>query len=220
MPIIRFMTSNDLYVQYGCGMSSHDGWINFDSSPTLRFERLPVIGKLYTKNNSRFPLNVRYGDIVKGLPLQNESCAVVYCSHVLEHLSLDDFRTALKNTFKVLKPYGVFRLVVPDLEVLAKKYVESQEQDAASQFVKTSMLGRENRQRTLPGFIKDWLGGGHHLWMWDFKGLTQELKAAGFIDIRKAAFNDSADLKFKEVEEPSRFEDAVCIECRKPPLKF
>jgi len=57
-----------MYVQYGCGFCAPKDWTNFDSSPTLRWERLPVIGKLYTKNSQRFPLGVLYGDIVKGLP--------------------------------------------------------------------------------------------------------------------------------------------------------
>ena len=57
------------YVQYGCGWSAPKEWRNFDASLTLRFERLPLIGHLYTKNESRFPGNVEYGDIVKGLPI-------------------------------------------------------------------------------------------------------------------------------------------------------
>ena len=115
--------SDRLYVQYGCGCSAPGGWRNFDASPTLRFERLPLIGRLYTKNKSRFPANVAYGDIVKGLPIAPGSCDGVYCSHVLEHLSLDGFRTALRNTHGLLRPGGVFRLVVPDLEYYAKRYL-------------------------------------------------------------------------------------------------
>ena len=38
------------YVQYGCGFSTCNGWRNFDASWTLRFERIPVIGRIYTKN--------------------------------------------------------------------------------------------------------------------------------------------------------------------------
>jgi hypothetical protein len=33
-----------VYVQYGCGFSVGKDWLNFDSSPTLRVERLPIIG--------------------------------------------------------------------------------------------------------------------------------------------------------------------------------
>ena len=43
------------YVQYGCGFDAPDGWINYDASPTLFFERIPVLGRLYTKNERRFP---------------------------------------------------------------------------------------------------------------------------------------------------------------------
>ncbi len=86
------------YIQYGCGWSASSQWRNFDASPTLRFERMPFIGRLYTKNQFRFPCNVEYGDIVKGLPIEPDSCLGAYCSHILEHLSLSDFRTALRNT--------------------------------------------------------------------------------------------------------------------------
>ena len=92
---------NNEYVQYGCGWSAPINWRNFDASPTLRFERIPIIGKLYTKNDSRFPQNVEFGDIVSGLPIANNSCKGVYCSHILEHLSLEDFKLALKNTHKI-----------------------------------------------------------------------------------------------------------------------
>lgn len=104
-----------VYVQYGCGWSAPEAWLNFDSSPTLRFERLPLIGKLYTRNARRFPANVRYGDVVKGLPVADKSCDGIYASHVLEHLAFADFEKALTNTFRYLKPGGTFRLVVPDL---------------------------------------------------------------------------------------------------------
>src|SRR5687767_6441655 len=109
-----------LYVQFGCGLSAPDGWLNFDSSPTLRAQRLPLIGSAIARaSDTRFPEAVRYGDIVTGLPVADGSCKGVYASHVLEHLALEDMRTALRNTWKILEPGGVFRLVVPDLELMA-----------------------------------------------------------------------------------------------------
>ncbi len=62
------------YVQYGCGWSVSSNWRNFDASPSLYFERIPFIGKLYSKNESRFPENAEFGDIVKGLPIIDSSC--------------------------------------------------------------------------------------------------------------------------------------------------
>src|ERR1041384_7587350 len=102
------------YVQFGCGFSAPEGWLNFDASPTLRFERLPLVGKLYTRNTRRFPANVMFGDIVKGLPLADGSCQGIYCSHILEHLALNDLDAALKNVCRYLCADGTFRLVLPD----------------------------------------------------------------------------------------------------------
>ena len=79
------------YIQYGSGWCAPKGWRNFDASPTLRFERIPILGRLYTENQERFPKNVEYGDIISGLPVSDNSCQVVYCSHILEHLALEDF---------------------------------------------------------------------------------------------------------------------------------
>jgi len=80
--------------------------LNFDASPTLRVQRLPLAGFLRVPGGPVFPANVRYGDIVKGLPVEATSCRAVYCSHVLEHLSLSDFRLALANTKAVLAEGG------------------------------------------------------------------------------------------------------------------
>lgn len=107
------------YVQYGCGFSAGDGWLNFDASPTLRIEKIPFFGKIasvaLSGNSDRFPESVRYGDIRKGPLVPAGTADGIYASHVLEHLSLVDFRKALANTYLMLADGGVFRLIVPDL---------------------------------------------------------------------------------------------------------
>lgn len=205
-----------LRVQYGCGLCAPAGWRNFDASPTLRFERLPVLGKLYQKNKSRFPENAEFGDIVRGLPLPTSSADVVFASHVLEHLALEDFRAALRNTFAILKPGGAFRLIVPDLEVLARRYVEEPGSGAASAFIRATAMGRERRERGLMGLMRTLLGHSIHLWMWDYRGLEDELTRVGFVDIRRCYPGDSKERCFGDVEDPGRFDDAVGVECRRP----
>ncbi|MES2692496.1 MAG: methyltransferase domain-containing protein [Verrucomicrobiota bacterium] len=103
------------HIQYGCGHEAPPSWQNFDSSPTIVLERIPLLNLLYSKNAVRFPAHVRRGNIVRGLPVPAESADAVYCSHTLEHLALDEFRTALRNTYAILKPGGTFRFVLPDL---------------------------------------------------------------------------------------------------------
>ncbi len=207
--------STSLYIQYGCGWSAPENWKNFDASPTLRFERLPFFGKLYTKNKSRFPVNVEYGDIVKGLSVLPGSCSAVYCSHVLEHLSLEDLRKALQNTHKLLRGKGIFRFVVPDLEYAIKKYTADSSNEAALAFMRETSLGHEKRSRGMKDFFYSWMGNSQHLWMWDYKSIIHELKEAGFNEIRRAEFGDSSDTIFAQVEDPDRWKDGLGVECRK-----
>lgn len=210
---------NKKYVQYGCGLSAPKEWINFDVSPTLRIQNTPIIGTILKSSlSTSFPKNIRYGDIIKGLPINENSCDGLYCSHTLEHLSLNDFRIALKNSFKILKKGGVFRCIVPDIEHLARTYIsqlENGNSSASTSFINDTLMGIKERPRGFKSFIKSFYGNSHHLWMWDNKSLTEELKNAGFTQIRQCKFNDSDDMMFKFVEDESRFKNAVAIECRK-----
>ena len=131
------------YVHYGCGPFAPEGWINYDASPTLRIQKMPLIGWLLRNRlGQKFEKNVKYGDISKGLPgIEDNSCDGVYSSHVLEHMSLEDFRKALDNSYKMLKKGGRFRLIIPDLEVLVLDYVQEIEKGDTEASIRFS-LGR------------------------------------------------------------------------------
>lgn len=207
-----------LYVQYGCGLSAPDGWLNFDASPTLRLQKLPLIGR-FIKREVPFPKQVKYGNIIKGLPgISPESCDGVYCSHVLEHLSQADCRTAVFRTWEMLKPGARFRCVVPDLAAAARNYLQSKDKgdkDAAHAFMQQTMLGVETRPAGLVGAAATWLGNSKHLWMWDHESLSALMYEAGFSSVRNCAFNDSEDQTFQLVEDIGRFHDAVALEAIK-----
>ena len=48
------MAVNGTYIQYGAGPSScPEGWLSFDASPTLRLQRLPLIGRLTSRLAAR-----------------------------------------------------------------------------------------------------------------------------------------------------------------------
>ena len=209
------MNIERIYVQFGSGRLGPKTWRNFDSSPTLRFERLPLIGKLYTKNKTRFSPNIEYGDIIKGLPFPTNSVHGIYASHVLEHLALNDFRIALRNTLKILEQGGIFRLVLPDLEFAINTYLEDSSHEAAYNFMKGTSLGKEKRVKGLKAFLVEWVGNSQHLWMWDYRSLERELYDAGFCKIRRAQYGDSMEVMFNDVEEKGRWENCLCIECSK-----
>ena len=208
------------YVQYGCGLSAPEQWINYDVSPTLRLQKIPILGKVIQKNQKTvFPDNVKYGDILKGLPEANSTVKGVYCSHTLEHLSLEDFGLALRNTYQLLEDGGIFRCVVPDLEAYILEYVKEingeNKGKASFNFLEKSYLGKQIRLKGIKGVLHFLFSNNSHLWMWDKYSLNSELIKIGFKNVRLANFNDSSDTLFKLVENKDRFYEAVAFECIK-----
>lgn len=86
-------------------MAFHPGWVNLDSS-------------------ADFPGVITH-DLRRGLPFPDENFDAVYGSHVLEHLEPDAAARLLRECHRVLRPEGIVRIVVPDLEAIAKLYLES-----------------------------------------------------------------------------------------------
>ena len=224
------MNNNSLkrYVQYGAGNQAEPGWINFDASPTLRIQKIPLIGRLLrSKLNRIFDDNVLYGDIVKGLPIEPESVDGLFCSHVLEHLSYTDFYLALNNSFKYLKRGGIFRIIVPNLEYYINKYqmsITSDNEDkkakAAIEFCKGTCFGIEGSRTTLTQRLNDAFANSGHRWMWDYSSLTQALSENGFININRFQRGDCVDEMFLLPERLHQFGDSevygLALECTKP----
>jgi SAM-dependent methyltransferase len=200
------------YVQYGCGLCAPEGWINFDASPRLRIERAYGLRTvLRAAVGHAFPPNVRPGDIVRGLPVADGSAQAAYCSHVLEHLPRDDVTAALRNTFRLLRPGGVFRLVVPDLQWRAARYVEAAsgaDPAAADGLIDSCLLGTRSNPRTPVDWLRKQLGRSAHLWMYDFAALERLLAEAGFAQIRRCTLGDGDDPMFLLVEQADRFYEA------------
>jgi hypothetical protein len=213
-----------LYLQYGCGLSCPDGWLNYDASPRLRIEKLPIVGSLMrAAGKGLFPRNVRYGDIVAGLPHAPASATGIYCSHVLEHLDRKSVTIALANTFALLRPGGVFRCVVPDLLWRARRLVVEVEAgcaDAADRFMRSSFLGEDAPVKTQAECLRAVYGNTAHRWMYDYGLMANLLQTAGFSGIRRCRFGDAADPMFALVEDRGRFHDGdydeVAIEASRP----
>lgn len=91
-------------INLGCGNRHHPAWLNLDVAPQSS--------------------EVHQHDLREPLPFPEASCAVVYCSHVLEHFTRPAAPVFLRECHRVLQPGGIFRVVVPDLETIARLYVK------------------------------------------------------------------------------------------------
>jgi ubiquinone/menaquinone biosynthesis C-methylase UbiE len=184
----------------------------------LRLQRTPLLNLLpIARRGAQYPQTVVYGDVVKGLPVDSLSADLAYCSHTLEHLSLGDCRIALKETFRILKPGGVFRAVLPDLRFICQEYLSADGHDpeAAIRFIGRTHLGLEETPQGIDR-LRRMFSRSFHLWMWDYPAMRNELEKAGFVAIRPASFGDSSQSDFTHVESAPRWQNALGFEAIRP----
>jgi predicted SAM-dependent methyltransferase len=93
-----------LMLNLGCGNNYHPDWINVD---------FVAAGD-----------DVISYDLTKGIPFSSEVFDVVYHSHVLEHFTAQQGNFLIGECFRVLKPKGILRIAVPDLEGIVRNYVK------------------------------------------------------------------------------------------------
>lgn len=206
-------------LQFGCGLVAPIEWENYDASLTIIIQRIPMLSFLAKKRGTIFPANVQYGDITKGLLSKENSCDIVYGSHVLEHLSYEGFHIALNNVYRVLKPDGIFRLVMPNLLFLCNKYIEEKlkgNENAANELIFSSGLGLEKNNKGLLSRAEAMFGNSRHNWLWDEASTKKALAEAGFDRIRSCMPGDSAHKEFLLVENFKMTADIIMLEARKP----
>ncbi len=95
----------------GCGKRWDRRWVNLDIDPGC-------------------PEIVNH-DVRQGLPFEEGKFDGIYQSHVLEHLSREDGDKMINECFRCLKAGGILRIVVPDLEGIARSYLRFLEEALA-----------------------------------------------------------------------------------------
>lgn len=188
-------SSNDLVlpvgavaINLGCGARFADGWTNVDNSPNARLSKWPwlrwLLWRLGTLSDQhyavRWPDGIVIHDLRKPLPFTDESVDYVYTSHALEHLSAATATQVLLEICRILKPHGLVRIVIPDLQLGAVRYLDALADVgaaplAADRFLSWMQLGK-------PGHRDP------HLWMYDFASISERLREAGFRSITRQKF--------------------------------
>ena len=206
------MDSNKIRLNLGCGAIRPEGWVNADSSFNALLQRFPMVGKRIAKwfNPIEYSSdNVVYMDVNKGWKYRNESVDIVYASHLFEHLTLKTADLFLREAFRVLKPGGVIRLVVPDLFQICQRYVKEFEDPEVADptvFILWAMNLHKEAQYPNEGIISrlvnEYRGYPHqHKFMYDAKSLALRLSRVGFKDIYVCQYGTSNYLsEIREVE--------------------
>jgi SAM-dependent methyltransferase len=174
-------------LNWGCGPTPPAGWINAD--------RVDAPG-----------ITLR-GDIRDGLALPDDSVDYAVAIHALQDLPYLDLVPALRELRRVLRPDGVLRLGLPDLERAIEAWLRGDER---------YFYIPDEEARTLGGKLivqAIWYGSTRTPFTWDF---FRELAAkAGFRHVARCKYRHTESLWPEIVELDNRERETLFVEAVK-----
>lgn len=184
--------SQKIKIHLGCGKRDWPGWYNVD-----------IVN---------YP-HVHHKDITK-LPFPNDSCDLLYASHLICYFDRDEIIPILKEWRRVLKPNGYLRLAVPDMRIMAMLYFYKK-------FDLESFLG------PIFGKISDGNNNFfYHKTGYDFHSLKEILVKSGFHDIHRynwrktehSSFDDQSQAYLPKMDKDNGVLISLNVQCTKEKL--
>jgi predicted SAM-dependent methyltransferase len=199
-------------VNIGSGIEVAPGWIHVDGSvhALVAGGPRPLLGLLHRSSSimrgslPRDEYVQRLSDhrfvhheLEEGLPFEDDCVDYIFCSHVVEHFFRSDAKVLLHEMQRVLKPGGVARICVPDLEHAVRLYHQGDKAAALEYFFVDGPSGYYRR----------------HRYLYDFDLLREAMSDAGFVGVRRCAFREGSvpDLELLD----NRPEETLYAEGRK-----
>ena len=179
------MTRTPRRLQLGAFDQAQDGWLNTDVTPHLLVARVPGMawllhrigvidsGRYAVYQSGRFR-SLRYLDVERPFRFDDDTFEAVYASHLLEHLDPDVAERCLEEVRRVLRPDGILRVAVPNLDEVMSQY-DPADPDAFLAGFYDAHSGRRSRTSL-------------HRWMYNPKSLEALLRRVGFRDIQRCEF--------------------------------
>jgi SAM-dependent methyltransferase len=174
-------------LNWGCGTDPRPGWINSDR-----------------KDRPGIDLSC---DLLDGLPLPSESVDYAVSIHALPEVPHPQLVPALEELRRVLKPRGVLRLALPDLDRGIGAYLRGE---------RDYFLIPDEHARSLGGKLGlqlTWYGYSRTLFTTDF--IEELLYRAGFPEVRPCAYRTTTSPFPAIVELDNRERESLFVEALK-----
>ena len=143
------------YLNIGCGPKYVQGMLNID-------------GNIFQKKDL-------WLDVTLGLPFPAGAVTGIYASHVLEHFDALCAKQLIHEFYRVLRPGGAVRLILPSLEYAILAYQNS---------ARDKLPGWPDNYDSIGGRFNNFmLCKNQHRTMFDFSFLEEMLEGAGFTKI-------------------------------------
>jgi predicted SAM-dependent methyltransferase len=194
----------------GSGLVHAAGWINIDIGLYSALKPWPhwVLRRLYRKSGWRVALAedeyvrlLKNGhfiqhDLARGIPFPDATVDYLFASHFLDSLTQAQGEMILAEAFRVLRPDGMIRISVSDLDKNIELYATGKREEALARFFPQSQ-SRPNLR----------------YFMYDWRTLQSALARAGFVDIGRREYQ-VGDLPEVELLD-NRPEESLFVEAHK-----
>tara|TARA_B110000027_G_C16003367_1_gene248572 strand:+ start:69 stop:713 length:645 start_codon:yes stop_codon:yes gene_type:complete len=207
-------------VNFGCGMTPTEGWVNYDNSFAIKLanssflyllaKSLRILSVAQIENvewNKKH--KIYFADATKKIPLRDNSVECLYTSHMLEHVSREGVIVFLKEVMRLLEVNGVLRVAVPDLRIAINNYLSEEDADS---FMKGIHVEAQPISKLIDKFRLFVTGYRHHQWMYDGKSLCILMKNSGFRNVRVYKKGQTSIKNPKGLNLFERSEESVYVE--------
>lgn len=176
-------------LNWGCRREARPGWINSDRTAG------PGVDVV--------------ADIRERLPIESGTIDYAVGIHSLQELAYPELVPALGELFRVLRPGGTLRLVLPDLDAGIRAYTQHDDD---------SFLVPRDRVRSRGGrFIAHMLSCGRSRTLFTFDFAEELLLETGFVDVTRCRYGETAS-RFQEMTQLDPSDGAsMFIEATRPP---
>jgi SAM-dependent methyltransferase len=174
-------------LNWGCGSRGEPGWINSDQ-----------------KDGPGIDISC---DIRNGLPLESGSIDYIVSIHALPEVPYPDLVPVLQQLRRVLKPNGVLRLSLPDLDKGIQAYLRNDRD--------YFLIPDEEMKSTGGKFILQliWYGYSRTLFTYDF--IREILIKAGFVRVSRCSYKGTNSPYSDIVELDNREQESLFVEAVK-----
>jgi predicted SAM-dependent methyltransferase len=174
-------------LQIGAGHNLRAGWLNTN---------------WYPNTNAAVLL-----DATNPFPLSDASFDYVHSEHVIEHLPEPGGANLIRETFRILKPGGKFRMATPDINFLFR-LMKTDLGELEQRYIRWAGVPTHGSNGPTPlsvvnKFVREW----GHLFIYDEPTLAASMRAAGFTDIKTFNILESDDPELEGLENAARMED-------------
>jgi SAM-dependent methyltransferase len=177
--------SKGLKVHLGCGAEVRAGWVNIDLGFGFWSGRI--------KRPAQGGIRIRH-DLRRGLPIEHESCEIIYSSHFFEHLEYRYGMRLMRDCYRALQPAGVFRMAMPNFRGLFEAYLRDDYDYVRLIDISEAQPDVERGTESLVDYVNYGVYQfGEHRCIYDERKLKLILERIGFRSVYSSSYRQGLD---------------------------